>query len=183
MTQFPEPDPGTLSLARSGDREALGEILRQVQDPVLTLCYRVLGDRDLAEECAQEALLRVCRGLPTFQTARPFAPWLATVVINCARDSRSRRPQRGAPLEAASPREAQALGIDGTFAAGVREAVDALPMPYREAVALHYLCGLNCAEVARATGRSEGTVKSDLLRGRALLRRRMAPQFLEGGRP
>lgn len=178
MVEFPEPEAAVVARARGGDREAFAEIVRLAQDAVLTVCRRILRDAALAEECAQEAFLRAWRALPAFDAGRRFAPWLATISINCARTARARsaREPGGVPREQAS-----APSPDASLGDALRGAVDALPLPYREAVALHYLAGFDCAEVSRITGRPVSTVKSDLLRARALLRNRLAALFDRGG--
>lgn len=48
--------------------------------------YAVTGRRDLADDAAQDAFVNAIRSLPRFDRGRPFAPWITTIALNCARD-------------------------------------------------------------------------------------------------
>ena len=133
---------------------------------VYRLAYARTGSREDAEDVMQEVFLRLLRAGPSFADEAHARAWLIRVAANCAADL-LRLPWR---------RREEAL--DGELPAperpergAVTEAVLALPARYRIPIHLHYFEGLSVAEIARATGRREGTVKSLLFRARALLRR------------
>jgi RNA polymerase sigma-70 factor, ECF subfamily len=82
---------------RTGDSDALGEIYRRFCRPVWCVAMTVLQDRQLAEDSVTETFLRAWRAAPSFDPARPLAPWLFTLARRCAIDVQRRelRPTRG----------------------------------------------------------------------------------------
>ncbi|MCB0970997.1 MAG: sigma-70 family RNA polymerase sigma factor [Acidimicrobiales bacterium] len=153
-------------------------------DRLVRVTYGVCWDRPLAEECAQEALVAAWERLERGEQLRSIEAWTVRVSLNRCR-SRLRRvgserraldrlaAQRGGP-GAAEPT------TTGTgLAADVEAAVRDLPLRQREAVVLHYLCDMEVARVAEATGRSTGAVKNALFHARATLARRLGADAVE----
>jgi len=66
-------------LAGRGDREALGELVRQLQAPVWRFAHHLTGDRDLADEAAQETWVRAVRSLPRFRGVSSVLTWLLAI--------------------------------------------------------------------------------------------------------
>jgi RNA polymerase sigma-70 factor, ECF subfamily len=127
--------------------------------------YAVTGRSDLADDAAQDAFVSAIRSLDSFERNKPFAPWIAKIAVNRARDL----------LRAERRREAARL--DDTVQAPTRAdvtpllvAVAALPVEQREAVVLHHVLGFSLREVAEVVGVPEGTAASRLGRGIAQLR-------------
>lgn len=142
------------------------------------------GDRELARDLAQEAVVRLCRDWPRVREMGSPGGWLHRVGVNLAR-SRFRR--LGAELRANQRATGGAGGADVLDLAlegaadrlAVRAALSALPRRQREAVVLHYYLGHPLDEVADLLGMRTGAVKSTLHRGRAALRIALAePQPL-----
>ena len=124
------------------------------------------GRHDLADEAAQEGMLRALDRLDTFDESRPFAPWLYRVVVNVAvraaeRESRAARVV--VPDRAGHPAETADLDP-------VRAAVLALPDDQREIVALRYWADLGVDEIATVLDVPSGTVASRLSRALTTLR-------------
>jgi RNA polymerase sigma-70 factor, ECF subfamily len=133
--------------------------------------YAVTGRSELADDAAQDAFVRAIRSLSSFDRRKPFAPWIAKVAVNCARDLlRAERRQRvgnpGGEVQAPLPADVNELLV----------AVAALPRDQREAVVLHHVLGFTLREVAEIVGAPEGTVTSRLGRGVARIRRTMEPE-------
>jgi RNA polymerase sigma-70 factor (ECF subfamily) len=155
-----------------------------------TIAHRFLGVPSDAEEVAQDALVRAHRALADYDRGRirvlHLRPWLATITINLARNRRRRQADRRPatsiePLVAAGLEPRQALGESPPAIAERREerrrladALLALPPAARAAVVLRHVDGLSVAETAAALGRPEGTVKAQVHRGLAQLRRHLA---------
>lgn len=59
-----------------GDSQAFGELVRAHQRSVFNVCYRMLANRQAAEDLTQEAFLHAYRNLKNFDLQRPFAPWM-----------------------------------------------------------------------------------------------------------
>jgi RNA polymerase sigma-70 factor (sigma-E family) len=133
-----------------------------------------LGDRELAEDLAQEALARVVRQWPKVRDLEAPHLWTRRVAINLA-NSQFRR--RAAATRALGRLESRARSggpdvTDGAAAVAIRQAVAALPPPMRTAIVLRYFEDLSVAEVASFMGCPEGTVKA--LTSRAVARLRAA---------
>ena len=128
------------------------------------------GDRDKAEDAVQDALVKTLTG-----DTEPdnLAGWVTVVAINFVRQSWRRADAQGrAYVRAAQWDELADAEAEHTVDQIVlAEAIDALPDRQRLAVVLHYYEGLPVAEVARTLKVSEGTIKTQLSRGRDALGR------------
>lgn len=130
--------------------------------------YAVTGRSDLADDAAQSAFVKAIRALTSFNRGKPFAPWIAKIAVNSARDLLRAERRRGAASldeELEAPPRADASGL--------LVAVGALPRDQREAVVLHHVLGFSLKEIAEIVGAPEGTVSSRLGRGVAQIRQTM----------
>ncbi len=157
-----------------------------------TIAQRYLGVPSDAEEVAQDALVRAHRALASYDHDRirmlRVRPWLAAITINLARNRRRRQADRRPPtplepLVAAGLEPRQSLGGSPPAVAEqheerrrLAEALLVLPPATRAAVVLRHVDGLSVAETAAALGRPEGTVKAQVHRGLARLRRDLAAE-------
>ncbi len=117
------------------------------------------GDLDLAEELAQEALVRVCRDWEKVQSMAAPGAWAHRVAINLANSwFRRRAAERRARLRDRAGLNAMDRGLDMSETAAIHAAVAALPRRRREALVLRYYADLPVAEVAALMGCAEGTV-------------------------
>lgn len=168
-----------------GDQVALTALVRRHHAPLLGYLYRVVGgDRPLAEDLAQETLLRLVRQR-TYQSGRPFRPWLYTIATNLARDhfksAAVRQSLRGGSQEQAllrlsdpkaSPEE-HALAVHESDE--VRRALAQLGEEYRVVVLLRFYQGFSLQEIAETLRIPLGTVKSRLSVSVHRLRSILAP--------
>jgi RNA polymerase sigma-70 factor (sigma-E family) len=118
------------------------------------------GDADLAEELAQEALVRVCQHWSRVGRLESPGGWAHRVAINLANSSfrsRAAKQRATARLQAA---QTDPDSIDVTDAVAVRRAVAALPDRQRTALVLRYFADFPVSEVAGLMGCPEGTVKT-----------------------
>ena len=130
--------------------------------------YAVIGDRDEAADCVQEAFVRAWAHRRSLRRSEHPEAWVRTTAYRLAvsrwrRAVRGRRePDRavGRPATAAGPNEVRVA---------VLAALRRLPAPQRQALVLHHLADLPVHEVAAELGVAEGTVKARLSRGRAAL--------------
>ena len=140
-------------------------LARRYAPAVYRLAYARTGCRADAEDVMQEVFLRLMKAKPVFDSEAHAKAWLLRVASNCASDL-FRLPwrKREGPLEDnLSAPEAPETG-------GVTQAVLSLPAKYRAVIHLHYFEGLSVSEMAQTLQLPEGTVKSQLSRGRDLLR-------------
>jgi len=176
-----------LDRAQSGDVQAFEELVATHERAVLRTARALLGNREDALDAAQEVFLRVFRHLGRFDRRREFSPWLYRVAVNVCRDIHRRRARiPTAPLDAldpallATPGDQEASADARERQRAVRRALALLSDREREAVVLRDVEGLSTAEVARALGCLEVTVRSHLSRGRLKLQAALAGPEGEG---
>lgn len=143
---------------------------------IYNFAYRLTGNRDDASDLSQEVLLRVRRGLPSYQPGS-FEGWLWRITRNAFLDEvrkRQRRPTTELPDEdrsplAAAPAPEQVLD-ETQLSQDVQRALLELPYDFREAVVMCDVVGLTYQEIADAVDVPVGTVRSRIHRGRLMLR-------------
>ena len=148
-----------------------------------TLAYRLTGNDADASDLVQEVLLRVRRGLETYQPGS-LEGWLSRITTNAFLDEVRRRKRRPtvALLDDADRilRDKTAPEPDEAIAAArlpdeIQDAIRALPDEFRAAVVLCDVVGLPYEEIAEHLGVPVGTVRSRIHRGRAQLRKALGP--------
>jgi RNA polymerase sigma factor (sigma-70 family) len=132
---------------------------------VFRATFLLCGDRDVAEEAAQEAFARALSRWARIGSHPWVGGWITTTALNVARRQLRKRPPPLADADAS---------LDDAERLDVRAAVRRLPPRQQEAVILHYLLDLPVAETAAAMGCDQGTVKTHLSRARASLGRALA---------
>ena len=172
-------DSQLLLRAQQGDRDALSKVLSAQYQRVFAVCLRIMGSRTAAEDQTQEALLRIARGLSTFEGKSAFGTWCHRVATTTCLDElrRQRRRPTTATLTNTDGNDVEPVddvditaGIEwNDVRAEIRKALDAVPVEFARAVVLRYVLELEYQEIADLTGVAAGTVKSRISRGRALL--------------
>ena len=156
------------------------EIARDHGRFLYTVAFRLTGNHDDAQDLVQEVLLRVRRGLATYQPGS-LEGWLSRITTNAFLDEVRRRKRR--PLDVVPELPERKLGVDAdpdeTIAKtrlpeDVQAALAALPDDFRAAVVLCDVVGLDYAEIADSLAIPPGTVRSRIHRGRALLRKALS---------
>lgn len=155
----------------SARSEAFRQLYVEEYAGVATYAWRLLRDRDAAEEIAQESFTRVFSKWISVQQPRHY---LYRTTTNLIRDSWSRRLRQRELLadlqaDAAQPHPASDLAA----ALAVRTAVEQLPTRLRPVVLLHYYADLSIADVGLALDRPAGTIKRQLNESRQLLAARL----------
>lgn len=183
-------DAALVARVLDGDRDAFRDLVDREARTVVRACYRVLGDMHEAEDAAQEAFVTAYRSLATWRADGPFGAWLTRIAVRIA----IRMAGRRRAVAWIDPAEPDALvgqirdeAVDRAAVADdpahrviraegdarVRAALASLDEPYREVVALRFFGDLSLNEIATATDRPLGTVKTHLHRGLARLRREL----------
>ena len=162
--------------AQQGDLEAYGELVEAYQSSVFSVCYRVLGNRRDAEDLTQEAFLRAHQKLDTFQTDRPFGPWIRTLAANLCYNFLQRKRLERVPLQDEwdqpddLPRRGPETALELTEdQERLYQALWSLPDHHRLALELRHFQGLSYQEMAQALDLPLNTVRSHLYRGRKKL--------------
>jgi RNA polymerase sigma-70 factor (ECF subfamily) len=168
-----------------GERQAFDRLVLKYQDRVFRICLRFLGDKDEADDAAQETFVRAYRGLAKFRGEAQFSTWLYRVTVNTCKNKlgslawRLKRkilrysvPEQegGAAEQADRGRDPQdQLEQDETKRILAR-AIAELPADQKLVVTLRDIEGLSYQQVAAVSGDNLGTVKSKLSRARGSLR-------------
>jgi RNA polymerase sigma-70 factor (ECF subfamily) len=177
-----EIDELTLARARRGESSALSALVRHYQRPVYALVGRLMVGRraEALDDVAQEAFLRVCRGLPRFcaeGTAR-LSTWILTVAartcLNALRDGRRADALAPAAAPDAAAGDPEQTAAERERRRRVEAAMTALPEEMRAVLVLRAYHDFDYDEIAAALGVEIGTVKSRLGRARAALREALA---------
>jgi RNA polymerase sigma-70 factor (ECF subfamily) len=174
---------------RRGRREAFDDLVRAYE----TTVHRVLAQLNVApadlEDLAQEAFVRVYRNLHRFRGQSSFYTWLYRITINVFFDHTKKRKRADVRLQRLQNAMVDVSNVrpdrDDPFGAAydrlTRErfsrAIENLPEPFRDVVALREVGDLSYEEIALQTGISIGTVRSRLSRARARLKELLAPQL------
>jgi RNA polymerase sigma-70 factor (ECF subfamily) len=160
-----------------GSREAL---YHRYKRRVFALASRIAGPSE-AEEVAQEAFIRIFKGLPRFRGESAVGTWIHRLAVNAALSHRSRRPPPAGPLDEVtegssavrSPELTASWGPgdrDAVLRARLERALAGLPDGYRTVIILHDIEGLEHEEIAAVLRCHVGTSKSQLHKARARLR-------------
>jgi len=183
---------------REGSEAAYAALVRQHRPRLYALAYRLLLDREAAEDVVQETFLSAFRQIERFEPRPSIAAWLNTIALRTASRAASRQRARpkssidasiagagaddwgGDPLALADPdptADPQAAAEAADLRRAVGAAIAALPFKYRAAVVLRHVMGLDYAEAARALDIPLNTFKSHLLRGTKQLREALAAEL------
>lgn len=155
------------------------EIAREYGRFIFTVAYRLTGDPHQAEDLVQDVLIRVRRGLETYEPGS-MEGWLSRIATNVFLDDvrrRRRRPVEALPEDhervvAGAPSADEALA-SAKLPEHVQDALRELPDDYRAAVVLCDVVGFSYEEISDVLGVPIGTVRSRIHRGRSLLRTRL----------
>jgi RNA polymerase sigma-70 factor (ECF subfamily) len=155
-------------------REAFELLVAAYQHKVFRLAVAMLGDPALAEEAAQEALLRVWKSLAGYRGQALLSTWIYAIARNvCLSAARTIGAARALPLEQAGVQEAaesrRATEWSRREGADVMALVAQLPEKHRQAVVLYYMEEKSYEEVSLLLGLPMGTVKTYLHRARKQL--------------
>lgn len=146
------------------------------RDALRALLTRLLGDSALAEDLAQEALLRAGRAAATRRGEATARTWLFAIALNLARSHfrAAKRAPRLAELDAAdsvaAPDDPERDVLQAEMSGCILGHIERLKPAQKDAVLLHHFSGLSHAEIAATLGTSEGNARVLLHRGLAALR-------------
>jgi RNA polymerase sigma-70 factor, ECF subfamily len=162
----------------AGDISAFERVVHRWQGPLRSLAYRFFHDSNRAEEMTQEALLRAYCALGQWRKEASFGTWLYALASNVYRADLRRVRACVVRLEdVPEPRDLRLpdrkLDLEERNQI-LRNAVLSLPANYRDVLVLYYYCDHNIAMIQLSLGLSQGSVKTRLQRGRAILRKKLS---------
>jgi RNA polymerase sigma-70 factor, ECF subfamily len=163
----------------AGDPAACRELVEQYGRMAGTIILRTLGRRELVEDLLQETFLRVFRALPEFEGRARLSTWICTIAQRVALDELRRR-QRSPVLvndenapDAVDDTDVERDADRDAADSLVRAALAKLPEKYRLPLAYAAIDGLDYDTIATMLGIPVGTVKTNVFRGKQLLRERL----------
>jgi RNA polymerase sigma-70 factor (ECF subfamily) len=166
--------------ARSGDREAMGQLYSAHASRVYTVVRRLAGDDALAEDLAQDAWIRAFRKLDLFRGEASFGTWMYRLATNMALN-RLRRRDRREEVEVGAQLGHPRASLDDVVINQriLSQALDRLPPGYRRVLVLHDVEGHTHEEIAELLSVAPGTSKSQLHKARARMRELLEPGVSE----
>lgn len=172
-------DTELVERVRAGDGAAFDLLVERHMRRAYSVAYRLLGQREDAEDLVQDAFLAALEKIDTFKAGRSFAPWFYRILVNRGLNSRKSRALRR--MDALPPEIADASRspLRDAERAELREMLTAvlanLPPRQKSIVELFELEGFSSLEIAEVLGLSDGTVRWHLHQARAKLREALGP--------
>ena len=163
-----------LRRAIQGDERALQSLWSQHSPHIDAVVRRLVGDADLAADIAQEVWIQIFRALPTYRGDSQFGTWAHRIAVNSALHGkrwRARRVTNEIPLPVTVP---YGGAVDQpVLRLTIERALEKIPEGMRQVLVLHDVEGYTHEEIARLTGRAEGTCKTLLHRARKTLKEKL----------
>jgi RNA polymerase sigma-70 factor (ECF subfamily) len=167
-----DAERGLMAKVARGDQAAFAELAQRYSGKLMAVAGRLLGSRADAEDAVQRAFLQCFASARTYDARWAVSTWLYRILTNVCVDELRRRATRsthdersaGALAAASSNHQPPAAYLD------LHRALLRVPREARVLLALRYVDGLSYGELARIRGISVNTVKSQLARGKSLLR-------------
>ncbi len=175
-----EPDPHVVRAAKAGDLVAFESLVRRYQADVYRFTLHLIRDGTAAEEITQDTFVRAYRSLGRYRGDSRFSTWLFSIARNCVRDEFRRSARQARLTKRLEAGERSEPRVEATTAPEIHEALAALPRELLEPVVMIDMFGLSYREVSKATGVSEGTIKSRMHRARQQLADMLGPDAKDG---
>ncbi|CAN5690044.1 RNA polymerase sigma factor SigW [soil metagenome] len=181
-------DPDLIALARKGSEKAYRELLGRYQRPVFSLVYRMVRDRELAEDIAQETFVKVFNHLGSYNPKYKFSSWIFKIASNLAIDHLRKKEPQTISLDGsrhattAEQIEATSITVESRdenpeqfleakeLGAEIEQAIGRLRPDYRTAILLRHVEGRPYEEIAEIMDVPLGTVKTYIHRARTELK-------------
>jgi RNA polymerase sigma-70 factor (ECF subfamily) len=178
--------------ARAGQEAAYRELIRRYERPVFALLFRMLRDRELAEDLAQETFIKALNAIESYRPEFKFSSWIFKIANNAAIDHLRRRELDTLSLDgsphAETPEAMQATALQiggrqespldaveaGELGGMIEEAIGRLRPEYRSCILLRHVEGRAYEEIAEILNLPLGTVKTYIHRARNELRQALA---------
>ena len=170
--------------AAKGDARAFDELMTAHERRMYAVAMRMCGNREDAQDCLQEAMIRVYRAIGGFKAQSSFSTWVYRVTMNTCLDELRRRKSRPntsldglldsgwAPTDGRDTPEQHAVRMEARRS--ISAYINELPEDMRAAIVLRDVQGMSYEDIAAALDANIGTIKSRISRGREKLREKIA---------
>jgi RNA polymerase sigma-70 factor (ECF subfamily) len=182
------PDADVAALAKEGREPAFRELVRRYERPVFSLIFRMVRDRELAEDLAQDTFIKVLNNIDRYRPEFKLSSWLFKIANNVTIDHLRKRQLATVSLDgsphAQTAAEAQATSLDvesrgesaleaiesRELGSAIERAIGRLRPEYRSCILLRHVEGRSYEEIAATLDLPLGTVKTYIHRARHELR-------------
>jgi len=157
----------------AGDSRAQYQLYQLYSRAMYNVCYRMMNNREEAEDMLQESFSEAFHRLGTFRFESAFGAWLKRIAVNKCINALKKRKAKLVPVEEMPDLQDQdedKEDVSTLTVAQVREAMESLPEGYRVIFSLYLLEGYDHAEISQIMDISESTSKSQYLRARQKLK-------------
>ncbi len=187
------PDADVVRLAQQGRELAFRELVRRYERPVFSLVFRMVRDRELAEDLSQDAFIKVLNHIDRYSPEFKFSSWLFKIANNVAIDHLRRRRIETISMDG-SPHASSAAEVEATtlnlqseqesaldemeakeLGSAIEVAIAKLRPEYRACIMLRHVEGRAYEEIAATLDLPLGTVKTYIHRARHELRQSLEP--------
>ena len=165
-----------IEAAAGGDIESFGELCRRYYAAMVAVAFAVLSDHQLAEDAAQEGFARALVRIKSLNDRAKFAPWLAAICRNVAKDMVAARTQRISTEDISQVDKVENPDENDRL---IRQAIEQLPDSTKELVVLRYYDGLSYEQISSVLGISKASINGRLMRAK----RKMADYLRKNGFP
>ncbi len=169
-----------------GDSYAFEQLMEKHESKMYAVALRMCANREDAQDCLQDAMIRIYKALPSFKGQSSFSTWAYRITMNtCLDDLRRKKVRQAASLDAMldlgwtpsdendTPERHQ---DNAEMRRAISKAIQTLPEEMRSAVVLRDIQGFSYDEIAVILSTNVGTVKSRISRGREKLREILSRQ-------
>ncbi len=187
--QLPIHDPSALTdrelvrIVRADDTRAFSVLVDRYKVKLFNLIYRMLQNREEAEDILQETFLRAFRERERYDPRWAFSTWIYTIALNLCRNELKRKKRFkffGIDLIKDDRRYAVETKINANgLSSTLEKAIASLPVKYRTVFLLREVDELSYEEMSQSLGVPLGTIKSRVNRARLMLRDKLKPTFGE----
>ena len=182
------PDADVAALAKEGRDAAFRELVRRYERPVFSIIYRMVRDREVAEDLAQDTFVKVLNHIDRYRPEFKFSSWLFKIANNLTIDHLRKRQLDTVSIDgsphAASAAEAEATSLDvqsrgespldemeaRELGTAIEQTIARLRPEYRACIVLRHVEGRSYEEIAATLDLPLGTVKTYIHRARHELR-------------
>ena len=173
-------DDRLVEAALDGDARAFELLMEKHESKMYAVALRMCQNREDAQDCLQDAMLRIYKALPSFKGQSSFSTWAYRITMNTCLDELRRKKVRQAssldqmldlgwsPVDENNSTERHADNME--LKRNLSRAIQTLPEEMRAAVVLRDVQGFSYDEIAEMLSTNVGTVKSRISRGREKLR-------------
>lgn len=177
-------DQDIIEQVRAGNPRRYAVLVDRHKDRALTLAVRLTGNREEAEELVQDAFVRAYKSLDQFRGDARFGTWFYRILYNLCMTKVTRRRGRFEELDLEVDQSGSGAVADDEpsiheqlereeMQAMISAEIESLPGQFRSVITLFYVQEMSYEEIASVLDRPIGTVKTNLFRGRVLLRERV----------